>query len=192
MKGGNPFGAALARAAPFVGLAQWVSPRVGNPEISRIYKEIKPQMKHLILFESYSSGVKQKETVGAITVSLVPNPQDGDFSIELSSVVKGEAPKSKNKWLLGLFKSEAPSEEVVQTLRIANNLQGAEEAFRFALQKARETQDVSVVFDALVGLRNRGEFLERGDEEESDYDNLHPFKGYVPEPGEGEDEDGAV
>ena len=149
-------------------------------------------MKHLILFESYNPNVKQKETVGAITVSLVSNPQDRDFSIELSSAVKGEAPKSKNKWLLDLFKSEAPSEEAVQTLRIANNLQGAEEAFRFALQKARETQDVSVVFDALVDQRNRGEFLERGDEEESDYDNLHPFKGYVPEPGEGEDEDGAV
>ena len=149
-------------------------------------------MKHLILFESYNPNVKQKETVGAITVSLVSNPQDRDFSIDLSSAVKGEAPKSKNKYLLGLFKSEVPSEEVVQTLRIANNLQGAEEAFRFALQKARETQDVSVVFDALVDQRNRGEFLERGDEEESDYDNLHPFKGYVPEPGEGEDEDDAV
>ena len=85
-------------------------------------------MKNLILFESYNPNVKQKETVGAITVSLVSNPQDSDFSIELSSAVKGEAPKSKNKWLLGLFKSEAPSEEVVQTIRIANYLQGAEEA----------------------------------------------------------------
>ena len=149
-------------------------------------------MKNLILFESYNPNVKQKETVGAITVSLVSNPQDSDFSIELSSAVNGEAPKSKNKYLLGLFKSEAPSEEVVQTLRIANYLQGAEEAFKFALQKARETQDVSVVFDALLDQRNKGEFLERGDEEESDYDDLYPFKGYVPEPGEGDDEDDAV
>lgn len=123
-------------------------------------------MKHLILFESFNPIVKQKETVGEITISLVTNPQD--FSIELSSAVKGEAPKSKNKWLLGLFKSEAPSEEVVQTLRISNNLQGAEEAFRFALQKARETQDVSVVFDALVDQRNRGKFAAQGDEEEDE------------------------
>ena len=141
-------------------------------------------MKHLILFESYSSGVKQKETVGAITVSLVSNPQDRDFSIELSSAVKGEAPKSKNKWLLGLFKSEAPSEEVVQTLRIANNLQGAEEAFRFALQKARETQDVSVVFDDLVDQRNRGKFAAQGDEEEEDDE----FKGFDLGDIEGDDE----
>ena len=167
-----------------MGLAQWVSPRVGNPEISRIYKEIKPQMKHLILFESYSSGVKQKETVGAITVSLVPNPQDGDFSIELSSVVKGEAPKSKNKWLLGLFKSEVPSEEIVQTLRVSNNLTGAEEAFKFALQKARENQDVSVVFDALVDQRNRGKFAAAGDEEEDDEE----FQGFDLGDIEGDDE----
>ena len=142
-------------------------------------------MKHLILFESFNPVVKQKETVGAITVSLVSNPQDRDFSIELSSAVKGEAPKSKNKWLLGLFKSEAPSEEVVQTLRIANNLQGAEEAFRFALQKARETQDVSVVFDALVDQRNRGKFAAQGDEEEEDDEE---FQGFDPEDVEGDDE----
>ena len=141
-------------------------------------------MKHLILFESYNPNVKQKETVGEITVSLVSNPQDRDFSIELSSAVKGEAPKSKNKWLLGLFKSEAPSEEVVQTLRIANNLQGAEEAFRFALQKARETQDVSVVFDALVDQRNRGKFAAQGDEEEDDEE----FQGFDLEDVEGDDE----
>ena len=141
-------------------------------------------MKHLILFESFNPVVKQKETVGAITVSLVSNPQDRDFSIELSSAVKGEAPKSKNKWLLGLFKSEAPSEEVVQTLRIANNLQGAEEAFRFALQKARETQDVSVVFDALVDQRNRGKFAAQGDEEEDDEE----FQGFDLEDIEGDDE----
>ena len=141
-------------------------------------------MKHLILFESFNPVVKQKETVGAITVSLVSNPQDRDFSIELSSAVKGEAPKSKNKWLLGLFKSEAPSEEVVQTLRIANNLQGAEEAFRFALQKARETQDVSVVFDALVDQRNRGKFAAQGDEEEDDEE----FQGFDLEDVEGDDE----
>ena len=141
-------------------------------------------MKHLILFESYNPNVKQKETVGEITVSLVSNPQDRDFSIELSSAVKGEAPKSKNKWLLGLFKSEAPSEEVVQTLRIANNLQGAEEAFRFALQKARETQDVSVVFDALVDQRNRGKFAAQGDEEEDDEE----FQGFDLEDIEGDDE----
>ena len=139
-------------------------------------------MKHLILFESFDPIVKQKETVGAITVSLVTNPQD--FSIELSSAVKGEAPKSKNKWLLGLFKSEAPSEEVVQTLRIANNLQGAEEAFRFALQKARETQDVSVVFDDLVDQRNRGKFAAQGDEEEDDEE----FQGFDLEDVEGDDE----
>ena len=142
-------------------------------------------MKHLILFESFNPVVKQKETVGEITVSLVSNPQDRDFSIELSSAVKGEAPKSKNKWLLGLFKSEAPSEEVVQTLRIANNLQGAEEAFRFALQKARETQDVSVVFDALVDQRNRGKFAAQGDEEEEDDEE---FQGFDPEDVEGDDE----
>ena len=142
-------------------------------------------MKHLILFESYNPNVKQKETVGAITVSLVSNTQDRDFSIELSSAVKGEAPKSKNKWLLGLFKSEAPSEEVVQTLRIANNLQGAEEAFRFALQKARETQDVSVVFDALVDQRNRGKFAAQGDEEEEDDEE---FQGFDLEDIEGDDE----
>ena len=142
-------------------------------------------MKHLILFESYNPNVKQKETVGEITVSLVSNPQDRDFSIELSSAVKGEAPKSKNKWLLGLFKSEAPSEEVVQTLRIANNLQGAEEAFRFALQKARETQDVSVVFDALVDQRNRGKFAAQGDEEEEDDEE---FQGFDLEDIEGDDE----
>ena len=142
-------------------------------------------MKHLILFESFNPVVKQKETVGAITVSLVSNPQDRDFSIELSSAVKGEAPKSKNKWLLGLFKSEAPSEEVVQTLRIANNLQGAEEAFRFALQKARETQDVSVVFDALVDQRNRGKFAAQGDEEEEDDEE---FQGFDLEDIEGDDE----
>ena len=141
-------------------------------------------MKHLILFESFNPVVKQKETVGAITVSLVSNPQDRDFSIELSSAVKGEAPKSKNKWLLGLFKSEAPSEEVVQTLRIANNLQGAEEAFRFALQKARETQDVSVVFDDLVDQRNRGKFAAQGDEEEDDEE----FQGFDLEDIEGDDE----
>ena len=141
-------------------------------------------MKHLILFESFNPVVKQKETVGAITVSLVSNPQDRDFSIELSSAVKGEAPKSKNKWLLGLFKSEAPSEEVVQTLRIANNLQGAEEAFRFALQKARETQDVSVVFDDLVDQRNRGKFAAQGDEEEDDEE----FQGFDLEDVEGDDE----
>ena len=141
-------------------------------------------MKHLILFESFNPVVKQKETVGEITVSLVSNPQDRDFSIELSSAVKGEAPKSKNKWLLGLFKSEAPSEEVVQTLRIANNLQGAEEAFRFALQKARETQDVSVVFDALVDQRNRGKFAAQGDEEEDDEE----FQGFDLEDIEGDDE----
>ena len=141
-------------------------------------------MKHLILFESYNPNVKQKETVGAITVALVSNPQDSDFSIELSSAVKGEAPKSKNKWLLGLFKSEAPSEEVVQTLRIANNLQGAEEAFRFALQKARETQDVSVVFDDLVDQRNRGKFAAQGDEEEDDEE----FQGFDLEDVEGDDE----
>ena len=140
-------------------------------------------MKHLILFESFNPVVKQKETVGAITVSLVSNPQD--FSIELSSAVKGEAPKSKNKWLLGLFKSEAPSEEVVQTLRIANNLQGAEEAFRFALQKARETQDVSVVFDDLVDQRNRGKFAAQGDEEEEDDEE---FQGFDLEDIEGDDE----
>ena len=131
-------------------------------------------MKNLILFESYNPNVKQKETVGAITVSLVSNPQDSDFSIELSSAVKGEAPKSKNKYLLGLFKSKAPSEEVVQTIRIANYLQGAEEAFKFALQKAKETQDVSVVFDALVDQRNRGKFAAQGDEEEEDDE----FKGF--------------
>ena len=141
-------------------------------------------MKHLILFESFNPVVKQKETVGEITVSLVSNPQDRDFSIELSSAVKGEAPKSKNKWLLGLFKSEAPSEEVVQTLRIANNLQGAEEAFRFALQKARETQDVSVVFDDLVDQRNRGKFAAQGDEEEDDEE----FQGFDLEDIEGDDE----
>ena len=141
-------------------------------------------MKNLILFESYNPNVKQKETVGAITVSLVSNPQDRDFSIELSSAVKGEAPKSKNKWLLGLFKSEAPSEEVVQTLRIANNLQGAEEAFKFALQKAKETQDVSVVFDALVDQRNRGKFAAQGDEEEEDDE----FKGFDLGDIEGDDE----
>ena len=141
-------------------------------------------MKHLILFESFNPVVKQKETVGEITVSLVSNPQDRDFSIELSSAVKGEAPKSKNKWLLGLFKSEAPSEEVVQTLRIANNLQGAEEAFRFALQKARETQDVSVVFDDLVDQRNRGKFAAQGDEEEDDEE----FQGFDLEDVEGDDE----
>ena len=141
-------------------------------------------MKHLILFESFNPNVKQKETVGAITVSLVSNPQDRDFSIELSSAVKGEAPKSKNKWLLDLFKSEAPSEEVVQTLRIANNLQGAEEAFRFALQKARETQDVSVVFDDLVDQRNRGKFAAQGDEEEDDEE----FQGFDLEDVEGDDE----
>ena len=141
-------------------------------------------MKHLILFESYNPNVKQKETVGAITISLVSNPQDRDFSIELSSAVKGEAPKSKNKWLLGLFKSEEPSEEVVQTLRIANNLQGAEEAFRFALQKARETQDVSVVFDDLVDQRNRGKFAAQGDEEEDDEE----FQGFDLEDVEGDDE----
>ena len=142
-------------------------------------------MKHLILFESYNPNVKQKETVGAITVSLVSNTQDRDFSIELSSAVKGEAPKSKNKWLLGLFKSEAPSEEVVQTLRIANNLQGAEEAFKFALKKARENQDVSVVFDALVDQRNRGKFAAQGDEEEEDDEE---FQGFDPEDVEGDDE----
>ena len=131
-------------------------------------------MKNLILFESYNPNVKQKETVGAITVSLVSNPQDSDFSIELSSAVNGEAPKSKNKYLLGLFKSKAPSEEVVQTIRIANYLQGAEEAFRFALQKAKETQDVSVVFDALVDQRNRGKFAAQGDEEEDDEE----FQGF--------------
>ena len=141
-------------------------------------------MKNLILFESYNPNVKQKETVGAITVSLVSNPQDRDFSIDLSSAVKGEAPKSKNKYLLGLFKSEAPSEEAVQTLRIANNLQGAEEAFRFALQKARETQDVSVVFDALVDQRNRGKFAAQGDEEEDDEE----FQGFDLEDIEGDDE----
>lgn len=139
-------------------------------------------MKHLILFESFNPIVKQKETVGEITISLVTNPQD--FSIELSSAVKGEAPKSKNKWLLGLFKSEAPSEEVVQTLRISNNLQGAEEAFRFALQKARETQDVSVVFDALVDQRNRGKFAAQGDEEEDE----EVFQGF--DLGDIEDDDG--
>ena len=175
----NPFGAALSRAA-FL----WGSPRVGNPDFHRIYKEIKPQMKHLILFESYSSGVKQKETVGAITVSLVPNPQDEDFSIELSSAVKGEAPKSKNKWLLGLFKSEVPSEEIVQTLRVSNNLTGAEEAFKFALQKSRENQDVSVVFDALVDQRNRGKFAAAGDEEEDDEE----FQGFDLGDIEGDDE----
>ena len=142
-------------------------------------------MKHLILFESFNPVVKQKETVGEITVSLVSNPQDRDFSIELSSAVKGEAPKSKNKWLLGLFKSEAPSEEVVQTLRIANNLQGAEEAFKFALKKARENQDVSVVFDALVDQRNRGKFAAQGDEEEEDDEE---FQGFDPEDVEGDDE----
>ena len=142
-------------------------------------------MKHLILFESFNPVVKQKETVGAITVSLVSNPQDRDFSIELSSAVKGEAPKSKNKWLLGLFKSEAPSEEVVQTLRVSNNLTGAEEAFKFALQKARETQDVSVVFDALVDQRNRGKFAAQGDEEEEDDEE---FQGFDPEDVEGDDE----
>ena len=142
-------------------------------------------MKHLILFESFNPVVKQKETVGAITVSLVSNPQDRDFSIELSSAVKGEAPKSKNKYLLGLFKSKAPSEEVVQTIRIANYLQGAEEAFRFALQKARETQDVSVVFDALVDQRNRGKFAAQGDEEEEDDEE---FQGFDPEDVEGDDE----
>ena len=162
----------------------WVSPRVGNLDLHRIYKEIKPQMKHLILFESYSSGVKQKETVGAITVSLVPNPQDEDFSIELSSAVKGEAPKSKNKWLLGLFKSEVPSEEIVQTLRVSNNLTGAEEAFKFALQKSRENQDVSVVFDALVDQRNRGKFAAAGDEEEDDEE----FQGFDLGDIEGDDE----
>ena len=141
-------------------------------------------MKHLILFESFNPVVKQKETVGAITVSLVSNPQDRDFSIDLSSAVKGEAPKSKNKYLLGLFKSEAPSEEAVQTLRIANNLQGAEEAFRFALQKARETQDVSVVFDDLVDQRNRGKFAAQGDEEEDDEE----FQGFDLEDIEGDDE----
>ena len=141
-------------------------------------------MKHLILFESYNPNVKQKETVGEITVSLVSNPQDRDFSIDLSSAVKGEAPKSKNKYLLGLFKSEAPSEEAVQTLRIANNLQGAEEAFRFALQKARETQDESVVFDALVDQRNRGKFAAQGDEEEDDEE----FQGFDLEDVEGDDE----
>ena len=141
-------------------------------------------MKHLILFESYNPNVKQKETVGEITVSLVSNPQDRDFSIDLSSAVKGEAPQSKNKYLLGLFKSEAPSEEAVQTLRIANNLQGAEEAFRFALQKARETQDVSVVFDALVDQRNRGKFAAQGDEEEDDEE----FQGFDLEDVEGDDE----
>ena len=142
-------------------------------------------MKHLILFESFNPVVKQKETVGEITVSLVSNPQDRDFSIELSSAVKGEAPKSKNKWLLGLFKSEAPSEEVVQTLRVSNNLTGAEEAFKFALQKARETQDVSVVFDALVDQRNRGKFAAQGDEEEEDDEE---FQGFDPEDVEGDDE----
>ena len=142
-------------------------------------------MKHLILFESYNPNVKQKETVGAITVSLVSNPQDSDFSIELSSAVNGEAPKSKNKYLLGLFKSKAPSEEVVQTIRIANYLQGAEEAFRFALQKARETQDVSVVFDDLVDQRNRGKFAAQGDEEEEDDEE---FQGFDPEDVEGDDE----
>lgn len=139
-------------------------------------------MKHLILFESFNPVVKQKETVGAITISLVTNPQD--FSIELSSAVKGEAPKSKNKWLLGLFKSGAPSEEVVQTLRISNNLQRAEEAFRFALQKARENQDVSVVFDALVDQRNRGKFAAQGDEEEEDDE----FQGFDLGDIEGDDE----
>ena len=142
-------------------------------------------MKHLILFESFNPVVKQKETVGEITVSLVSNPQDRDFSIELSSAVKGEAPKSKNKYLLGLFKSEAPSEEVVQTIRIANYLQGAEEAFRFALQKAKETQDVSVVFDALVDQRNRGKFAAQGDEEEEDDEE---FQGFDLEDIEGDDE----
>jgi len=141
-------------------------------------------MKNLILFESYNPNVKQKETVGAITVSLVSNPQDSDFSIELSSAVNGEAPKSKNKYLLGLFKSKAPSEEVVQTIRIANYLQGAEEAFRFALQKAKETQDVSVVFDALVDQRNRGKFAAQGDEEEEDDE----FKGFDLGDIEGDDE----
>jgi len=141
-------------------------------------------MKHLILFESYNPNVKQKETVGAITVALVSNPQDSDFSIELSSAVKGEAPKSKNKYLLGLFKSKEPSEEAVQTIRIANYLQGAEEAFRFALQKARETQDVSVVFDALVDQRNRGKFAAQGDEEEDDEE----FQGFDLEDIEGDDE----
>ena len=140
-------------------------------------------MKHLILFESFDPIVKQKETVGAITVSLVTNPQD--FSIELSSAVKGEAPKSKNKWLLGLFKSEVPSEEIVQTLRVSNYLQGAEEAFEFALQKARETQDVSVVFDALVDQRNRGKFAAQGDEEEEDDEE---FQGFDLEDIEGDDE----
>ena len=142
-------------------------------------------MKHLILFESFNPVVKQKETVGEITVSLVSNPQDRDFSIELSSAVKGEAPKSKNKWLLGLFKSEAPSEEVVQTLRVSNNLTGAEEAFKFALKKARENQDVSVVFDALVDQRNRGKFAAQGDEEEEDDEE---FQGFDLEDIEGDDE----
>ena len=140
-------------------------------------------MKHLILFESYSSGVKQKETVGAITVSLVTNPQDEDFSIELSSAVKGEAPQSKNKWLLGLFKSLTPSEEIVQTLRVSDNLTGAEEAFKFAVQKARETQDVSVVFDDLVDQRNRGKFAAAGDEEEDDEE----FQGFDPGDVEGDE-----
>ena len=162
----------------------WGSPRVGNRKSDGYIEKLNRQMKHLILFESYSSSVKQKETVGAITVSLVPNPQDGDFSIELSSVVKGEAPKSKNKWLLGLFKSLTPSEEIIQTLRVSDNQTGAEEAFKFAVQKSKENQDVSVVFDALVDQRNLGKFAAAGDEEEDDEE----FQGFDPGDVEGDDE----
>lgn len=39
---------------------------------------------------------------------------------------------------------------------------------------------------------NQGNFAKEEDEEESDYDDLYPFMGYVPEPGEGDDEDDAV
>ncbi len=179
MKGGDPVGAAPSRAA-FL----WDHPGWETPKPAGYISKLNPKMKHLILFESYSSSVKQKETVGAITVSLVPNPQDEDFSIELSSAVKGEAPKSKNKWLLGLFKSLTPSEEIIQTLRVSDNQTGAEEAFKFAVQKARETQDVSVVFDALVDQRNLGKFAAAGDEEEDDEE----FQGFDPGDVEGDDE----
>jgi len=178
-KGETLFGAALLGR-----LFLWGSPRVGNRKSDGYIEKLNRQMKHLILFESYSSSVKQKETVGAITVSLVPNPQDGDFSIELSSVVKGEAPKSKNKWLLGLFKSLTPSEEIIQTLRVSDNQTGAEEAFKFAVQKSKENQDVSVVFDALVDQRNLGKFAAAGDEEEDDEE----FQGFDPGDVEGDDE----
>ena len=72
----------------------------------------------------------------------------------------------------------------MQTLRVSNNLTGAEEAFKFALQKARETQDVSVVFDDLVDQRNRGKFAAQGDEEEDDEE----FQGFDLEDIEGDDE----